>query len=114
MSDQNFFHKSINPDGNAAETFTIPNSIQNNPISSGVTVVNVDTTLGEVTVDLPDALASAGMRITVVNQTGTNAVRIGPSGTDLIDGIAASVAVAAVAYASTVVVSMGAAGWATP
>jgi len=112
MSDQGFYQNSINTTGNAAESFSIPNTIQNNPISPTTTVVVVDTTAGEVTVDLPDALSSAGARVTVVNTTGTNAVRVGPSGTDTIDGVVGSVPVAATAYASTSVVSLGAGGWA--
>lgn len=106
------FQRNINSDGAASESFSIPNSTQNNPITPGVTVVAADTTAGEVTVVLPEALASAGQKVTVVNTTGTNAVRVGPDGTDLIDGVNASVAVAAAAYASTTVVSLGSGGWA--
>jgi hypothetical protein len=113
MSDQGFYQRSINTGSGSAQSFDIPLSVEPNQIGAATTVVDVDTTGGQVGTVLPDATSSAGSRITVVNRTGADIVRVAPGGTDTLDGGTGSIGIAATAYASLTVVSLGANGWAT-
>lgn len=109
MSDNNFFQRSINVDGNAAESLAAAGDI-----GSASTVVAVDTTSGSFQVDLPDQVGAAGQQITVVKTVAANDLTIGVQTGDELDGVTdntTSILTAAGAYASAVFVSTGA-SWA--
>ncbi len=107
MSDQGMFQRNINSDGSAAQ-----GRVEAEAIDSTSSVVFVDTSSGAVQIFLPDQVASAGQRITVVNVDGGDVVRVTAKTGDSMDGVAnASAQVAAAAYGSVTVVSTGA-SWA--
>ncbi len=82
MSDQGMFQRNINSDGSAAQSRS-----EGETIDSTSSVVFVDTSGGLVQVFLPDQVAAAGMRITIVNVDGGDVVRVSPTLGDSIDGI---------------------------
>ena len=107
MSDNNFFQRSINVDGNSSQSVSAAGDI-----GSGTTVVAADTTAAAYTVSLPDQVGAAGQTITEwLGQIGDRAQpQTGDSMAGVVDATAAIAA--GTAYASLTFVSTGS-SWAS-
>lgn len=82
MADQNHFEKSINAASVGAQALSADGDI-----SSTSTVVTVDSTAGDVSVNLPGQAAAAGSQITVVKLVSANNVIVKVQSGDSLGGV---------------------------